>query len=248
MIAKIIVEGGKFTGGYVRGGDIVHIQDDCVRWTNKWYARIDRDAGTLACISTRSSSKGQNIVNFKVTPDGFARLSLETAQEERVLKEEQVFKNQCSLDGELFLVYNGNGYRSAFYHSNELIEWKRDRGLVNISKGDPNKLDIREKIGADRTFVTQADGLFFFHSGKRTLITDGTITLEGRKVAGFEQPVQFACLKDATWAIIEKERKNKIERVLVSEIPVFDLKVPNLAQERRSRVSTYDSSFLLKMS
>lgn len=248
MIAKITIEGGRFTGGYVRGGDTVHIQDDCVRWTNKWYARIDRNAGTLACKSTRSTSKGQNVIDFKVTPDGFARLYLKTAQEERVLQEEQVFKNQCSLDGELFLVYNGNGFRSAFYHSSELIEWKRDRGLVSVSKEDPNKLEIREKIGADRTFVAQADELSFFHSGKRTLITDGTITLEDRKVAGFDKPVKFARLEDATWAILEKERKNKTERVLVSEFPVFDLKVPNLAQERQSRVSTYDSSFLLRMS
>lgn len=243
MIAKIIIEGGKFAAGYVRGGDALQIHESYVSWPGKWTVSIQDG---ILCQSTRRSSKGENTVYYGISCIGNARLWLETNQEGqwRLLREECVFRHQSNFDGELFLVYNGNGFRSAFYHSNELIEWKKQRGLINIVRKDPNKLAIREKLGSS-SYATELGDLSMFKTGNRTILTDGKVRVDSTVIKG-GQSVHVAHLEEATWAILSKERKNRTERVLITQSCVFDLDVPSEEAQKKALVRTYDYDYLLK--
>jgi hypothetical protein len=153
-----------------------------------------------------------------------------------------VFSNAENFDGDLFLIYNAGGYRSAYFYSKEFNEWKAERNLVNVVSKDPN-LMLREKMNADNNSrLAKINGLSLYNSGKLTVITDGSITIKEQDY--MDNIVKFACVDKANWTILEKQKKKGAERVLITEKSIFDLDVPTLAQERVSRASTLEARLM----
>ena len=237
MIAKLTIENGRFVGGYTRKGeDKLDIKNSIVEWPQKWQVTLRPDA--ILATSFRVAGDGGNVVSFEVGLNGFSKLSLKTTSGERkLINMNQVFTSQNNLDGDLYLIYNGNGYRSAYFFSNEFLEWRKAHNIANVLRKDPNEIELKDKHATLNNFAMRVGELSMYTSGRLTTITDGNIMLENKKRTEKGNIIRRVHISDAKWAILEKARKNRIERVLITEQPVFELNIPEPKLERIKRCS-----------
>lgn len=239
MIAKLRIEDGKFSGGFVRTGEEkLRIQDNFVEWPKKWQVTLRPDA--IVASSFRATRNGGNVLVFEVGLNGYSKLSLRLVdgRESRLVKMNQVFKTQNNLDGDLYLIYNSNGYRSAYFYSTEFLEWKKKCKIVNVLGKDPNALEVKDRMATEESHASSIDGLSAYTTGLLTIITDGDIVIKNRYDSKLNKKQYFACAENASWVILEKTHKSRIGRVLITQRPVFELQLP---EEKFDRIKQYSS-------
>lgn len=232
MIAKLKIQGGKFTGGYIRKGDEkLIIRDTIVEWPQKWQATLHPDA--IIATSSRVKGSGGNVIVFEVDLRGYSKLSLKTTNgQNRLIKKDRVFKTQKNLDGDLYLIYNANGFRSAYFYSDEFLEWKNSHSIVNVLGKDPNTVKIKDRKADESSHASEIDGLSVYATGRLIVITDGKIDVSGKYDAKLKKIRYTACVREASWVILDKTRSARVERVLITQQSVFDLQLPYKEFER----------------
>ena len=132
MIAAVSIgKGPIFAWGYIRGneGGLI-VNKESVEWPNKWNVTVYEDM--IMATSFWPTKSGGNTVRFELGLDGIARLFLEKAGNRELISEDRVFKKQKTLEGILYLVFNRNGFRTAFFHSAEYIEWKKNNDISHV--------------------------------------------------------------------------------------------------------------------
>lgn len=239
MIAKITIKDGSFVRGYVRQSEEkLIIKDSVVEWPQRWQVTLRPDA--LLATSTRVTGKGGNVVSFELGLNGVSRLCLKTtAGARRLISMNQVFTSQKNLDGELYLIYNSNGYRTAFFYSEEFLGWKKLHNITNVVNKDPNTLEYRNRKSGLKSSVVHSGGVAILVSGRLTTITNGNILLKNQLHPTLKKEMQYVNIDNADWVILEKARKKRIERVLVTKQPVFELDLPANEMSQIKKRSEY---------
>lgn len=224
MIAAITIERGCFKDGFVRGSkEKLDVSGTDVKWLDKWFVVLRQN--TLTATSFRPQKNGGDTVLFELGLDGIARLYLEKENSRRLINESRVFRNQGSLDGVLYLVYNRNGHRRAFFHSEEFIAWKKEHHLNKVIRRNPSEYQIRDKRPSADLRVLRMGGFEIYSSGKLRIITDGRIACTD---ADCPQKPTRVSIVDAEWTLLEKLRGAHVERILVTEKPIYELRLPTM--------------------
>ena len=238
MIARLTVENGKFTVGFVRKGECkLIIKDSTVEWPQKWQITLRPDS--LFATSFRNTKGGSNVLEFEVNLNGVAKLWLRTtAGEKRTIYVNRIFEHQNNLDGNLYLIYNSNGYRYAYFFPKEFIDWKKDHGIANVVAKNPNAVQFRDRRANQGSRAVRMGELSVYNFGKLIAMTDGEIILNDVPRFNSEtRNLRFICFRGASWVVLDKVRTTRTERVLITERPVFELQLPETKFEQIRKCS-----------
>ena len=128
-----------------------------------------------------------------------------------------MFENQDSLDGILYLVYNRNGYRTAFFYSTEFMDWKKSNNISKVIRKNPNEYRVRDRRPSSDSRAVRMGRFEIYSSGKLRVITDGLIVYAD---------AECSSAINAAWILLEKIRGAHIQRVLITKEPIFGLSLP----------------------
>lgn len=223
MIAELGV-GRNLKYGFVHESEEkLDVSDDKAIWSDKWSVVFCQDV--LIATSFRPTKNGGNIVTFELGLDGIAKLFLEKGEGGReLISESRVFEKQDSLDGILYLVYNRNGYRKAFFYSTEFRDWKKNNNISKVIRKNPNEYRVRDRRPSSDSRAVRMGGFEIYSSGKLRVITDGHIVYADAECS--TKGMRLISAINAEWILLEKIRGAHIERVLVTEEPIFGLSLP----------------------
>ncbi len=224
MIAAVSIgKGPIFAWGYIRGneGGLI-VNKESVEWPNKWNVTVYEDM--IMATSFWPTKSGGNTVRFELGLDGIARLFLEKAGNRELISEDRVFKKQKTLEGILYLVFNRNGFRTAFFHSAEYIEWKKNNDIIKTVRKNPSEYQVRDKRPSFGSQVIRVGRFEAYVSGKLKVITDGHIVFVDLEQES--KTIRYVSAEDAKWLLLEKVKGARIERILVAEEPNYELDLP----------------------
>ena len=204
-ILRITIIDGKFN---TTNGVGIKSQTEEKIFGNGWKVSSYQD-GTIECISTSRYLDGRHCIKYNIYPDGGEKLSLWTPKEgKRVIKRGMALiddKEQKRISGIIGLSGGKIDERYGYFRSFEFQKFLDEHNLSAVKFDQPNGLFRLVNRYNDAGYVLS------------DIYTDGKVTTvkikwqQGNTEAGYYESIEMVSVSDATWTIVQKEKKSKWE-------------------------------------